>query len=250
MTWTSIDFPELPRGNRAKVKALITQRNDGVSADGFASFNLASHVGDDPAAVMTNRAILRHEVPLPSEPYWLHQTHSAQSVELPYEYRPDMPCDASYTSLVGKVCAVMTADCLPLLICNRAATEVAAIHAGWRGLAGGIIESTIKRMRTPAHELHVFLGPAIGPQAFEVGSDVKAAFINESPSLESCFTNKPQEGKFNCNIYQIARHKLTNLNVAYVGGGEECTYSQADDYFSYRRDGQTGRMASLIWLQP
>lgn len=249
MTWTSIDFSNLPEVSKRKVKAFVTSRADGVSKVPYDSFNLATHVGDDAVDVMTNRAILRSEMGLPSQPFWLHQTHTNECVEIPYQYRPEMACDASFTSLENHVCVVMTADCLPVLLCNEAGTEVAAIHAGWRGLANGIIENTVAKMKSDGTELHAYLGPAIGPSAFEVGQDVRDAFVNLSPLHADGFVNAQQDNKYWCDIYLLARQKLAALGVAHVDGGENCTFSEPEQYFSYRRDGQTGRLASLIWLE-
>jgi len=249
MTWITADFPGLPPEARSKVKAFITCRDDGVSKAQFDSLNIALHVGDSITEVRANRAILRDELKLPSEPFWLHQTHSNCVLNVPYEYRPELAADASFTSSIENVCAVMTADCLPLLIVNQEATEVAVVHAGWRGLATGIIEQTIASMASSASSLHVYLGPAIGPESFEVGEEVRRAFVESNSEFSSCFNQAPEEGKFMANLYQLARIKLQHLGVVHITGGHYCTYKQSDLFYSYRRDGQTGRMASLIWLE-
>ena len=249
MTWITADFPDLPASAQGKVKAIVTCREGGVSTAPYASFNLASHVGDEGVKVQTNRAILREEAGLPTQPYWLNQTHSACVLDIPFEYRTDIAADASFTSVPKTVCAVLTADCLPLLVVDKDASEVAAIHAGWRGLASGIVENTLTRLRSSVEHLHVYLGPAIGPGAFEVGEDVRQAFVSLNRGFDACFRPTPVAGKYLADLYQLARLKLKALGVGYISGGEYCTYDQANMFYSYRRDGQTGRMASLIWLE-
>lgn len=184
---------------------------------------------------------------LPSDPIWLDQTHTSLCIEAKPEHR-NQNADASYTTESNVVCLVLTADCLPLLICNKSGTEVAAIHAGWRGLAGGIIENTINKMQSAANELIVWLGPAIGPNKFEVGPDVFTAFTQHDPSTETAFNPQPNN-KWLANLYELARIRLNKLDIHAIYGGSYCTHSQADLFYSYRRDqGKTGRMASLIWI--
>jgi len=184
---------------------------------------------------------------LPAEPLWLTQTHSALAVEAEPQNQ-GQKADASYTSNPNQICTVVTADCLPLLICNKKGTFVAAIHAGWRGLAGGIIEATLKHAPEPAHDLLVWLGPAIGPQKFEVGRDVFEAFAQHTPHAASAFVPSAEE-KWLADLYELARIRLTALGVSAIYGGNFCTHTQSDLFYSYRRDqGQTGRMASLIWI--
>lgn len=255
MTWITANFPNLSEQVRNKVVAGTTTRVGGISAGDYAGLNIAAHVGDDSKNVAANRAILREQLSLPSEPYWLTQTHSKVAVEIPYQYRPHpsgdkdsmIDADAAFTKLARHVCAVMTADCLPLLIVDDAATEVAAIHAGWRGLADGVITSTVEAMNRPAKSLHVWLGPAIGPTSFEVGAEVKQTFVDLKPENEVAFL-PAKPGKFLCDIYQLARLELKRLGVEHISGGEHCTVLNPELFYSYRRDGQTGRMASLIWL--
>lgn len=256
MTWITANFPDLSEQARSKIAAGTTTRVGGISVDEYQGLNIASHVGDSITNVAANRAILRDQLELPSEPYWLNQTHSTIAVELPYQYRAHpsgnidsmIEADASYTHLINHVCVVMTADCLPLLIVDEEGTEVAAIHAGWRGLAGGIISNTIHELKNPADKLHVWLGPAIGAKSFEVGEEVKQAFVERDKENEHAFVaTKP--GKFVCDIYQLAKVELKKLGVTHISGGEHCTVLQSDEFYSYRRDGQTGRMASLIWLK-
>jgi YfiH family protein len=185
---------------------------------------------------------------LPNEPIWLTQTHSTIAVEAIPEHA-EQTADASYTDTVNRVCVVLTADCLPLLICNSRGTKVAAIHAGWRGLAGGIIENTLEKLALPGSELLVWLGPAIGPQKFEVGNDVYDAFIAQDESARMAFIPKAHD-KWLANLYLLATQRLNKLGVTAIYGGDYCTHTQSDLFFSYRRDhGKTGRMASAIWIQ-
>lgn len=249
MTWITADFPHLTEQVKNKVHAYVTCRNNGASEGKYTSFNLASHVSDNRQHVMVNRALLRDELELPNEPYWLNQTHSVQVLDIPFEYRPGIEADASFTQQRNKVCAVLTADCLPLLLVNDNATEVAAIHAGWRGLQQGIIDRTVTKMLSSPETIHVYLGPAIGPSAFEVGAEVKQAFINRHAEFETCFKDAQSPNKYFADIYSMARLELNRLGVKNISGGNYCTYERDELFYSYRRDGQTGRMASLIWLE-
>lgn len=230
----------------ARVRTLITTRDGGVSLAPYASLNLGQHVGDDPAAVAENRARLR--ACLPAEPFWLNQVHGI-GVQEACADAPDVPsdADAGFTRQPGVVCAVMTADCLPVLLTDRSGSVVAAAHAGWRGLCNGIIEATIARMAVPASDILAWLGPAIGPDAFEVGPEVRAAFMAHDPTAASAFAAIP-DGKYLADIYLLARQRLNACGVTEVHGGDACTVTGRERYFSYRRDGRTGRMASLIWL--
>ncbi|MCG9052455.1 peptidoglycan editing factor PgeF [Laribacter hongkongensis] len=230
----------------ARVRTLVTTRDGGVSLAPYASLNLGQHVGDDPAAVAENRARLR--ACLPAEPFWLNQVHGI-GVQEACADAPDVPpdADAGFTRQPGVVCAVMTADCLPVLLADRSGSVVAAAHAGWRGLCNGIIEATIARMAVPANDILAWLGPAIGPDAFEVGPEVRAAFMAHDPTAASAFTAIP-DGKYLADIYLLARQRLNACGVTEVHGGDACTVTERERYFSYRRDGRTGRMASLIWL--
>ncbi|MBI1422799.1 MAG: peptidoglycan editing factor PgeF [Gammaproteobacteria bacterium] len=226
------------------VQAGTTTRVGGVSVGPYASLNLAQHVGDDPAAVMENRQRLRRCLQLPGEPLWLHQVHGVQVCT---DVAPGTTADASVSRHAGEVCVVMTADCLPVLLCDQQATVVAAAHAGWRGLAAGVIPETVKRMQVvPAH-LMAWLGPAIGPRAFEVGDDVRDAFLELGREYQQAFA--PQAaGKWWMDIYAAARMQLAGLGITRVYGGVHCTYEDAERFYSYRRERTTGRMASLIWL--
>lgn len=236
------------------VRALQTTREGGVSVGTYATFNLGDHVGDDPVAVARNRALLRAD--LPADPVWLKQVHGNIVVDADCTIGvPD--ADASFSSKADKVCAVMTADCLPLLLCDEAGTVVAAAHAGWRGLAGGVVEATVRAMNVAPESLLAWLGPAIGPQAFEVGNEVREAFLAHDPSAVKAFVPSPilrtqdsalSTDKWLANIYLLARQRLALLGVERVYGGDLCTYTDAERFYSYRRDQVTGRMASLIWL--
>jgi len=227
------------------VRALVTLRvhPQGHSVAPYASFNLAGHVGDDPAAVAANRAQLR--ALLPAEPLWLNQVHGVAVADVA-KASPGISADASVARAPGLVCAVLTADCLPLLLAARDGSVVAAAHAGWRGLADGVIEATVAAMRMPAGGLRAWLGPAIGPTAFEVGDEVRAAFCRHDARAAAAF-DAHGAGKWLCDLYALARQRLAAVGVTQVSGGGLCTYSDAQRFYSYRRDGTTGRMASLIW---
>jgi len=229
----------------ARVKGLMTTREGGVSQAPWASLNLGDHVGDNPVHVAANRARLRQQ--LPNEPAWLRQVHSARVVEIGREPNPE--ADAAYSRQSGQVCAVLTADCLPVLFCDRAGSVVAAAHAGWRGLAGGVLEATVAAMRVPPGEILVWMGAAIGPQAFEVGDEVREAFIAQHAEASEAFVPQPMPGKWLADIYRLARIRLNHAGVQAIYGGGRCTYQEAEAFYSYRRDGVTGRMASLIWLE-
>ena len=222
----------------ARVRALATT----VSAG-----NLAGHVGDDVAAVASNRAALsRH---LPEEPLWLNQVHGIRCVRAEAAVA-GIEADAVTARSPGKVCAVLTADCLPVLLCDAAGSVVAAAHAGWRGLAAGVLESTVAEMAVPGGQLLAWLGPAIGPSAFEVGDDVVAAFTADDTGAMAAFRARPN-GKWHCDLYALARRRLKALGLTRIAGGGLCTYSDGERFYSYRRDGNSnhsGRMASLIWI--
>ncbi len=230
------------------VHAYTTLRNGGVSTGDYGEYNLAKHVGDEVQAVNSNRAMLVEDLQLPAEPVWLEQVHSnivACADEIAAE--EIVQADASYSRNKGVVCAVMTADCLPVFFCNPAGSEVAVAHAGWRGLHAGILTNTAAAMQTPADEILVSLGPAIGPQVFEVGEEVLHAFVSKNSINEAAFV-ATSEGHFLCNIYQLARIELHSIGIGCVAGGGACTHSESQRFYSYRRKQNTGRMASLIWL--
>jgi polyphenol oxidase len=231
----------------ANVKALQTTRNNGISAAPYNSLNLGSHVGDNPIHVAQNRQALSQF--LPSEPVWLNQVHGIKVVDAAEtDCVPD--ADASYTSRKNVVCVTMTADCLPILLCDQAGTAVASIHAGWRSLCDGVIEETVAKLPAKPANLMAWLGPAIGSNSFEVGFEVRAQFMTKDAKAELAF--KKYGEKYLCNIYQVATQRLNNLGITQVYGGgihqDFCTFTQKDQFFSFRRDGVTGRMATLIWL--
>jgi polyphenol oxidase len=238
--WITADWPA-----PARVRSLVTTRSGGVSAPPYDSLNLGEHVGDLPQSVAENRAILRAH--LPAEPAWLSQVHGTRVVDAAAVH--DAPeADASVADRPGVVCAIMTADCLPVLFCDRAGTRVAAAHAGWRGLCAGVLEATVDAMGIAPAGLLAWMGPAIGPDAFEVGAEVREAFIAHDAASATAFS-PIGDGKFLADLYRLARMRLHALGIDAVSGGEHCTVIDRSRFFSYRRDGRTGRMASLIWLE-
>ncbi|HAO31567.1 MAG TPA: peptidoglycan editing factor PgeF [Candidatus Competibacter sp.] len=228
------------------VLAASTTRRGGVSQPPYNSLNLASHVGDASLHVAENRRRLAAVAGYPSEPAWLQQVHGNSVVAAETVIDP-VAADAAWTRRSGKPCVVMTADCLPILLCDRAGTVVAAVHAGWRGLANGVITATVQQMKVPPMELMAWLGPAIGPTAFEVGEEVRAAFLTLDRANTHFFQPSP-DGRWLADIYGLARLQLRRLFVTAIYGGHSCTFRDAERFFSYRRDNHTGRMASLIWL--
>lgn len=228
------------------VRACTTTRRGGVSIGPYASLNLATHVGDQFQHVAENRRRLHQARRLPSEPLWLRQVHGTAVVDAACGAF-DIEADASYTHRGGVVCAVLTADCLPVLLCDTGGTVVAAAHAGWRGLLDGVIENTVRALHRPGAQLLAWLGPAIGPGAFEVGAEVRAAFVARDPAAAEAF-RPTLEGRWLADIYQLARQRLAGLHVTAVYGGRWCTVTDESRFYSYRRDGVTGRMATLIWL--
>jgi YfiH family protein len=239
MNWIKPDW-QLPEG----LHAAVTLRSGGVSQGLYASLNPASHVNDAADAVLTNRAMIKQMLALPAEPVWLQQVHGVDVVKA--DQVTDLPeADASFTDQSGVVCAVLTADCLPVLFCGDQGAVIGAAHAGWRGLQAGVIEQTIAAMN--CRDLQVWLGPAIGPAHFEGGDEVREAFVSQNANASVAFS-ATQAGKWLADIYQLARIRLANLGVEQVYGGGLCTVSDAQRFYSYRRDGAaTGRMASLIW---
>lgn len=231
----------------AMVRALVTTRHGGVSVAPYASLNLGDHVGDDAVAVAENRGRLRRL--LPGDPVWLTQVHGSAIVDADCAAGTPV-ADGSVARHHATVCAVLTADCLPVLLCDRSATVVAAAHAGWRGLAGGVLEAAVSAMQVDPAQIMAWLGPAIGPEAFEVGEDVRRIFMAQDPAASQAFIPRPSAlgDKWLADIYLLARRKLARMGVTRVFGGEFCTYGDRERFYSYRRDGVTGRMASLIWL--
>lgn len=228
------------------VRACSTTREGGVSRFPWNSLNMGEHVDDSSADVRENRLRLQRAAQLPSAPIWLEQVHGIEVLTLTSDEPASRRADAVYTSTVGRVCAVMTADCLPVLFCSADGKEVAAAHAGWRGLQAGVLEATINAFSASPHQLYAWLGPAIGPGAFEVGVEVREAFCRTQPEAAGAF--RPQGDKFFADIYHLARLRLSAAGVVNVSGGEHCTFRDSAQFFSYRRDRITGRMASLIWL--
>lgn len=229
------------------VRTAITTRNGGYSHGPHNSLNLGDHADDNPTLVMKNRALLVERLHLPSEPRWLQQVHGCTVLES-VEGEIGNCADASTSTVAGQVCVVMTADCLPLLLCNRSGSRVAAVHAGWRGLADGVIEAAMASFADPGEDILAWLGPAIGPEKFEVGDEVRERFLTENPSDAAAFVSIGS-GKWLADIYTLARTRLQSGNCGYVGGGDYCTVTESERFFSYRRDGITGRMASLIWIE-
>lgn len=238
--WITPDWPA-----PSNVRALSTTREGGVSEGPFCSLNLGAHVGDDPTRVQLNRAALA--VHLPAEPLWLEQVHGIVVAE---SGRDDcgVRADASVARQPGGVCAVMTADCLPVLFCDDAGTVVAAAHAGWRGLEAGVLESTVRSMGVPASSVVAWLGPAIGPERFEVGTEVRELFMQRGKLAEAAFKPAGRPDKWHADLYLLARQRLNGIGVERVSGGGLCTFSDSGRFFSYRRDKTTGRMASAVWL--
>ena len=237
-------IPDWPAPNN--VHALVTTRQGGVSVGPFASFNLADHVGDDPQAVAANRKLLRERVPqLPADPLWLKQVHGVNCVAVENS-APGIEADASWSQTPGRVCAVLTADCLPLLLCDEKGSIVSAVHAGWQGLAKGVIEAAVNTLPVPPASLLAWMGPAIGPKAFEVGADVRDQFLSHAAEAKTAFT-LIANGKWLGDLYMLARQRLNALGVTRIYGGGECTVTDAQRFYSFRRDHDSGRMASLIW---
>ena len=228
------------------VHAFMTTRSAGASTGSYAGLNLGDHTGDDAGAVARNRAQLR--LLLPADPCWLKQVHG-HAVCRADDPASSRAADAAVARQSRVVCAVLTADCLPVLLCHRAGGVVAAAHAGWRGLAGGVLEAAVAAMGVPPRELLAWLGAAIGPQAFQVGAEVRAAFVADLPACAEAFTPDAVPGKWRADIYQLARLRLARVGVTDVFGGGLCTVTDAARFYSYRRDGATGRMASCIWRE-
>lgn len=241
LQWISPDWPA-----PAHVKAAATLRTGGVSEGTFASLNLGSHVGDDASAVAENRRLLEAALQLPAAPVWLNQVHGTNVVVANSQGSPPT-ADGSVAHQAGQVCVVLTADCLPVLFCDRAGTRVAAAHAGWRGLAGGVLGAAITALDVPPSQLLAWLGPAIEQDAFEVGPEVREQFMALDSRNAAAFTSNDR-GRWQADLYQLARNELARLGVSDVyGGGLRC-HADAERFFSYRRDQRTGRMATLVWL--
>ena len=228
------------------IRALSTTRSGGVSAGRYASLNLGEHVGDFPQAVAANRARLHRSLGH-AMPRWLQQVHGvrvARDGDVTHA-----PADAGVTRRHDVACAIMTADCLPVIFCDRAGTTVGAAHAGWRGLAAGVLEATLDSMGVPFAGVLAWLGPAIGPKAYEVGEEVRQAFVAHSADAAQAFAPGRAQGKWWCDLYKLARQRLAAAGVNDVYGGGFCTFTDKERFFSFRRDGECGRMATLIWLE-
>lgn len=241
--WIVPDWPA-----PARVRALTTTRTGGVSAGPYAFFNLGLRAGEDVQRVKHNRALLA--ACLPTAPVWIRQVHGAAVVDVTEVHNAsgEPQADAAVARVAGRVCAVLSADCLPVLLCDRDGSTVAVAHAGWRGLAAGVIEATVAKMSLPADRLMAWLGPAISQAAYEIGPELREAFVSQRAEDAAAFrAGKP--GKFHADLYVLARHRLLSAGVQAVYGGGFCTYAESQRFYSYRRDGAaSGRMASLIWL--
>ncbi|HEY6824691.1 MAG TPA: peptidoglycan editing factor PgeF [Steroidobacteraceae bacterium] len=250
---TAVLTPEWPApGN---VHAVFTLRGGGVSAPPFDSLNVGAHVGDEVQAVEQNRRLIRAALRLPAEPVWMEQVHGVEVLDLDVEVaqgdaaNAGIPsADAAITRSAGRVCVVQVADCLPVLLAARDGSAVAAAHAGWRGLAAGVLEATVRRLGVEPARLIAWLGPGIGAAHFEVGEEVRSAFVAQDAAAARAFRGNPR-GRWQCDLVILARARLAALGVTAVFGGEWCTYADAARFFSYRRDGRCGRMAALIWRE-
>ena len=233
----------------SNIKLLSTPRliDGGHSKGNFANFNLALHVGDEQSSVLANRDLLLRRYNLPSAPVWINQTHSKMSVDAD-STSSIVNADASYSKKPGTVCGVLTADCLPVFICNKEGTAVGIAHAGWRGLVDGVIESLIESLDCNGEDLIAHLGPAISQLSFEVGGEVKSQYLSKNKNFKNCFVYL--NNKYYLDLYDAARVVLKSLGVISISGGDRCSYKESDQYFSYRRDGEcSGRMAHLIWME-
>jgi YfiH family protein len=240
--WLEPDWPAPPG-----VRVISTLREGGVSEGRYASLNLGDHVGDNAERVAENRQRLSRAALLPAKPSWLQQVHGVAVADLD---QPDLalPADAAITRQRGRVCAILTADCLPIMLAAVSGDVVAAAHAGWRGLAGGVLESTMKALGLPGEQVQAWLGPAIGVAHFEVGAEVREVFLVGNEAAEAAFQPNAR-GRFMADLALLARLRLERLGVRRIYGGTECTYADPQRFFSHRRDGATGRQATLIWRE-
>jgi polyphenol oxidase len=243
-TWLFPDWPAPPR-----VHAAVTTRDGpGVSAAPFARLNLGLRSGDAADAVGINRGVLQQALALPTAPRWLRQVHGTTVAELgPLPTADELQADAAVSHLPGTVLAILTADCLPVLFCAPDGSEIAAAHAGWRGLAAGVLEATLTQMQSPREQLLAWLGPCIGAVSYEVGDEVRSAFVDHAAAAKDCFA-PTRPGHWSCDLAALARHRLHAAGVAQVHGGGFDTFTDPR-FYSYRREGaRSGRFASLIWL--
>ena len=232
-----------------EVRAAFTLRGGGVSAAPWDSLNLGAHVGDAPEAVAENRSRVAVRLALPAEPLWLQQVHGARVHDADAKSHASAePADAIVTRAAGRVLAIMVADCMPVLFSSLDGQVIAAAHAGWRGLAAGVLEATIDAMRVAPGQLCAWLGPAIGARHFEVGEEVRAAFVAVHADAAAAFTVNERQ-RWHCDLAWLARHRLMAAGVRHIAGADICTYAERERCFSYRRDGRTGRMAALLWRQ-
>lgn len=240
-------YPDWPAP--ASIKAVMTTRHGGVSQSPFDSLNLGDHVNDDPEAVMQNRARIRQQCCLPSEPVWLTQVHGTEVLAFDQASTGDS-ADAIVSHASGEVCTIMTADCLPVLFCNKNGTTVGAAHAGWRGLEAGVLEATLQQLKCHPEDVLIWMGAAISQDNFEVGQEVREAFVQTHSDAEQAFI-AGQNGKWQADLYALARLRLTFAGVPAenIYGGQWCTYAQSGTFYSYRRESRTGRMASMIWIE-
>jgi purine-nucleoside/S-methyl-5'-thioadenosine phosphorylase / adenosine deaminase len=229
----------------ARVRSWVTQRAGGASTGGYASLNLATHVGDSAQSVAENRALLMAGIDLPSEPVWLEQVHGATVLDLDADRV--IPADAAVTSRAGVVCTVLTADCLSVLFCDRAGRRVGVAHAGWRGLLNGVLPATVGAFGVMPRDIVAWLGPAIGASAYEVGADVRDAYVAQDPAAERFFAPNAG-GRWQADLCGLARASLNGAGVTAVAGGGFCTFTESQRFFSHRREAPCGRMATLIWL--
>jgi YfiH family protein len=241
--WIVPDWPAPPG-----VRAISTTRPGGISSGRYAALNLGAHVGDAAGAVDENRRRLRVALRLPAEPAWLAQVHGIQVARLDATTTDIPTADAAVSHETGRICAILTADCLPVLLADDAGCAIGAAHAGWRGLAAGVIEATVRAMDRAPERLLAWLGPAIGPRHFEVGAEVRQAFLAQNPAAEAAFRLN-ERGRFLADLFVLARQRLAAAGITRIHGGGLCTHEDPARFFSHRRDGVTGRQATLIWLE-
>jgi polyphenol oxidase len=242
ISWITPDWPA-----PSNVRALATTRAGGVSSGHYASLNLATHVGDVLEDVERNRVLLREQAQLPAEPIWLQQVHGTSVWDTQSQSSAPPEADASVAQATHRICTILTADCLPVLFCDLDGASVGAAHAGWRGLAGGVLTATLAAMKAPASRIIAWLGPAIEQAAFEVGDEVRAQFLIRDARNTAFERN--ERGRWQADLYALARRELISLGVAGVYGGGFQVFADAERFYSYRRDQQTGRMATMVWLQ-
>jgi len=229
----------------ARVRAWVSERAGGASADAYATLNLATHVGDAPERVAENRARLKTAAALPGEPVWLEQVHGATVLDLDRDALA--PADGAVTARAGVVCAVLTADCLPVLLADRAGRRVGVAHAGWRGLLNGVLPAAVRALGSAPADVVAWLGPAISAAAYEVGADVRDAYLAKDPRAASCFAPNAR-GRWQADLYALARASFAAAGVSEVHGGQFCTFGEDERFFSHRREAPCGRIATLVWL--